>query len=77
MSLYQVYKETGKFLLHVERLMGFYKDLCHLLNWYMLFILVGAFYTPTTVVASFTVKEYQEPLKFTLPYLSKAGDNIL
>lgn len=37
----------------------------------MLFILVGAFYTPKTVDASFTVKNHQYPLKFTLPYLTK------
>lgn len=44
----------------------------------MLFILVGALYTPKTVDASFTVKNHQYPLKFTLPYLTKqVGDNVL
>lgn len=54
------------------------KILCHIPNWYMLFILVGALYTSKTVDASFTVKNHQYPLKFTLPYLTKqVGDNVL
>lgn len=43
----------------------------------MFFILAGAFYTPKTVDVSFTVKDFQYALKFTWPYLSKAGDNAL
>lgn len=44
----------------------------HIPNWHMLFIHVSAFYTTKSIV-SFTVSDYQYPLKFTLRWLSKEG----